>query len=270
MSSLIQHKGNESLWHQVFAEGHPVLAGKQWRHKMLPGSPRCKLCMAPFGGLGGWLLRMRGLHASDRNANYCNACDGFLDAFPGGAEVPMSMMMVDIRNSVELSARTTPANFAKLVMAMRGDVVRILQETDGFVLEYQGDSVFAVWPPGFVGSNHAGKALQAAEMASRIFAQRGEAPAPVGMAAHSGTIFIGTVAAPGGQMQGISAFGLDVNLLARLAAAAKAGEVLVSAATYLAAGRPVPASGVVTKRLKGIDLPVDAVLLAGKVPQVAG
>ncbi len=261
MSDLTRHEGNESLWHTVFADGHPVLAGKQKRYSMLPGSPRCRLCQAPFGGLGGWVMRLRGLRASERNPNYCNACDGFLDAYPGGAEVPMSMMMVDIRNSVQQSAHTSPANFAKLVTAMRGDILDVLARTDGFVLEYQGDSVFAVWPPGFLGANHAEKALEAAELAARLASTPGHLTAGVGMAVHTGNIFIGTVSAPGGRMQGIGAFGLDVNLLARLTHAARSGEVLVSTETFKAAGRPVPVDRLRTEELKGIDHPVEAVVL---------
>jgi adenylate cyclase len=263
MSALTQHEGNTELWHTVFADGHPVLAGKQKRYGMMPKDPRCKLCAAPFAGIGGWLLRRRGLHASERNPHYCNACDGFLDAFPGGAEVPMSMMMADIRGSVALSAQTTATDFARLVVAMRNDVARILEETDGFLLEFQGDSVFAVWPPGFVGPNHAQLAIRAAELASRLFAARADRdPLPIGVAVHTGPIFIGTVAV-GSTMKGIGAFGLEVNILARIAAAAASGEVLVSAATYSAAGLPMPMEGIRSEVLKGVESPVQVVSFRG-------
>jgi adenylate cyclase len=264
MSALTPHEGNTELWHTVFANGHPVLAGKQKRYGMLPKEPRCKLCAAPFAGIGGWLLRRRGLHASERNPHYCNACDGFLDAFPGGAEVPMSMMMADIRGSVALSAQTSATDFARLVVAMRNDVARILEETDGFLLEFQGDSVFAVWPPGFVGPLHANLAIKAAELATRLFSARSDGtPLPIGIAVHTGPVFIGTVAV-GSVMKGIGAFGLEVNILARLAAAAAPGEVLVSAATYSAAGLPLPSEGLRSEVLKGVETPVQAVSLRGR------
>ena len=265
MSELTQHEGNTELWRTVFADGHPVLAGKQKRYGMLPKDPRCKLCAAPFAGIGGWLLRRRGVSVSERNPHYCNACDGFLDAFPGGAEVPMSMMMVDIRGSVVLSSQTSAQDFSRLVLAMRNDMAKILQETDGFLLEFQGDSVFAVWPPGFVGPDHARQSIRAAEMAARLFAatdQRG--PLPVGIGVHTGNIFIGTVAV-GGSMKGIGAFGLGVNILARLSAAAAPGEVLVSADTYAAAGLPI-AEPVRSETLKGLDTPVVVAVLTGSGP----
>lgn len=266
MNDLTRHEGNEQLWYTVFAEGHPVLARKQKRYSMLPSDPRCKLCEVPFAGLGGWFMRRRGLHASERNPQYCTACDGFLDAFPGGAEVPMAMMMADIRNSVALSGETSAKNFARLVMAMRDDLATILGKTDGFILEFQGDSVFAVWPPGFVGPSSASQAIRAAELAARMFRARGDrGTAPIGVAFHTGTVYIGTVSAPGGKMQGISAFGLEVNVLARLAAAARPGEVLVSAATYAAAGEPMPAEGRRSEVLKGVDTPVEVAVLSPAV-----
>ena len=262
MTDLIRQDGNTELWRTVFADGHPVLVAKQKRYRMLPSDPRCKLCELPFGGVGGWLLRQRGLKSSERNPHYCTSCDGFLEAFPGGAEVPMSMMMVDIRDSVGLSGQLSPTDFARLVMALRDDMVRILDKTDGFLLEFQGDSVFAVWPPGFVGPGHAVLALKAADMARQMFASRkGRDAAPVGVAVHTGPVYIGTVAGAGGRLQGISAFGLEVNILARLAAAARPGEVLVSAGAYGAANMPMPVGHQRSETLKGVDHPVEVAVL---------
>lgn len=262
MTSLQQQEGNEQLWFTVFAEGHPVLVKKQRRYQMLPGSPRCKLCAAPFGGAGGWLMRLRGLGASHRNPQYCTACDGFLEAFPGGAEVPMAMMMVDIRDSVALSGQVSAKEFAAVVMDLRDEVAKVLDLTEGFLLEFQGDSVFAVWPPGFVGPDYAVKALRAAELAGSMIRNRAQGrAAPVGVAVHTGKVFIGAVSAAGGRIQGISAFGLEVNVLARLAAAAGPGEILASAATYAAADRPMPAAPRRSQMLKGVDHPVEVAVI---------
>ncbi|MGP9804628.1 adenylate/guanylate cyclase domain-containing protein [Paracoccus sp. NSM] len=252
-----KHEGNAELWHTVFAKGHPVLIGKQKRYRLLPGHPRCKLCEVPFGGLGGWIMRKRGLAASDRNPRYCTACDTFLDAFPGGAEVPISMMMVDIRNSVALSGQVSAREFAARVGALRDDVATILDRTDGFLLEFQGDSVFAVWPPGFVGPDHAAKAMKAGELARQMIATRTRPEdAPVGVGIHTGEVFMGTVSGAGGRIQGISAFGLEVNVLARIAAAAAPGEVLASATAWQAAGRDLSAARTRNETLKGVAEPV--------------
>ncbi|MDF3605465.1 hypothetical protein PE067_04445 [Paracoccus sp. DMF-8] len=94
--------GHEDLWRQIFHDGHPVLTGKQRRYRMLPGMPRCKMCFAPFGGFGGWIARRIGLRPSFRNPRFCNACDKFIEQFPGGAEVPVSILFCDLRGSVAL------------------------------------------------------------------------------------------------------------------------------------------------------------------------
>lgn len=255
MADFAQTDGNEELWYTVFAEGHPVLVKKQKRFTLLPTEPRCKLCFAPFAGLGGWVMRRRGLKPSERNVHYCNACDGFLEAFPGGAEVPMSMLILDIRDSVPLSAQLSPKDFARTVNRMRDAVTETLADHDGFVLEFQGDSVVAVWPPGFSGKDHAAKAIRAAEavVPTVVGITGSEQAIPLGMGVHTGEVFIGTVSAAGGRMQGISAFGYHVNLCARLAAAARAGEALISAATYDAAGKTPPDTGARELELKGVD-----------------
>jgi adenylate cyclase len=272
MAELTQNEGNSELWHQIFAEGHPVLAKKQARYGKLPGHPRCKLCDAPMGGFGGWLVRLTGLHQSERNKNFCNACDGFMKAFPGGAEVTMSMMMVDVRNSVELSSRLSPSDFAKTVLAMRSAVSSALAHTDGFLLEYQGDSVFAVWPPGFVGSDHARKALAAADLVLTELRQLPQA-APVGIGVHTGKAYIGTASTADGDMLSISAFGLDVNLLARVTHSAQGGEALVTPDVLRAAGRDPGSLATRTLDLKGISERTTVVVLGSvkaNAPEGAG
>jgi adenylate cyclase len=102
--------GNEELWRTIFDDGHPDLKKQHGLHRLLPRDPRCRLCLAPFSGLGGWWMGRRGKKPSSRNPHYCSACDGFLEAFPGGAEVNMSLLFVDIRNSTEFANNAGPAD----------------------------------------------------------------------------------------------------------------------------------------------------------------
>ena len=91
-----QQQGNEALWTTIFADGHPDLLKQHWLHKKLPTRPRCRMCKAPFKGIGGWLMRRKGKQQNSRNPNFCNACDAFMQNYPGGAEIEMSMLFVDI------------------------------------------------------------------------------------------------------------------------------------------------------------------------------
>lgn len=255
MTDTKMETGNEELWKQVFGEGHPVLVKKQRRFIRWPNDPRCKLCYAPFAGFGGFMFRLTGLMPSDRNPHYCNKCDGFLQAFPGGAEVEMTVLILDIRGSVDLSNRISPKEYAKTVNKMREITSGVIAENKGFILEFQGDSVVAVFPPGFTGPDHAAMGMSAARgiLKQSLKIDGSEEALAIGVGVHTGTVYICTVTAAGGNMQGVSIFGQDVNFVARLAAHASAREALISPSTYSAAEGPLPKEDVVEIEIKGIE-----------------
>lgn len=263
ISEFTREHGNEELWYQVFQEGHPVLLGKQKKFSLLPGRSRCKMCYAPLTGLGGWITRRMGLEPSSRNPSFCNACDGFLKTYPGGAEIDLSILFCDLRGSVSLSASMTPKEFMQLITFMRETIIPVLWRAEGFVLQFQGDSVIGVWPPGFSGKEYASKAVNGSMQLPRALEQtpfKGRA-LPVGMALHTGRAYLSTVASLNGDMQEVSAFGFDVNVAARLADSAKAGEVLISEAALKAAHRPIDEDTLRSYELKGVDAPVRATSL---------
>ncbi|AVL51725.1 adenylate/guanylate cyclase domain-containing protein [Roseobacter denitrificans] len=250
--------GNEEVWKLVLIEGHPLLLSKKKRFGFLPRDPRCKLCTAPFKGIGGWLLsRFQGIRQSKRNPLFCNACDEFLRAYPGGTDTPMTMMFVDIRNSTGLSAQMSSKAFMELVSELRNLALDAMAKTDGSVLEFIGDGVIAVWPPGIAGADHAKKGVAAArrlqEKVKRIAPQGIDLP--IGIGVHTGEAYLGTIAAASNDIQDISAFGYDVNLVARISTAARAGQALISQATCDAAGLEYDTGKLLQPDLKGIDKP---------------
>ena len=161
--TFTKEDGNTELWHTIFAVGHPDLSKQQEFHAKLPRDPRCRLCNAPFAGLGGLYMRFRGKVASSRNENYCNACDGFLDAYPGGAEVEMSMLFADIRNSTAFAESAGPKAASDRVNRFLDSATKAITDNDGFILAFYGDCIVAVWPPGFSGPDHAQMAVKAAQ-----------------------------------------------------------------------------------------------------------
>ncbi|SFA51829.1 adenylate cyclase [Paracoccus halophilus] len=256
--------GNEELWRQIFHDGHPVLAGKQRRYRMLPGVPRCKLCFAPFGGFGGWVARRIGLRPSNRNPRFCNACDRFIEQFPGGAEVPLSILFCDLRGSVALGERIGAAAYAQTVARMRDTVVEALWRHDGFVLEFQGDSVIGVWPPGFSGADHARKAVAAAREVAEALARtaQGSDPIRAGIGLHTGPAFLCTFSAASGMLQEVGAFGQAMNIAARVSTLAEAGQILVTEAVCDAADQKAAPGALREVTLKGIDEPVRVTALS--------
>jgi adenylate cyclase len=79
---------------------------------------------------------------------------------------------------------------------------------------------------------------------------------PVGIGVHAGVAFFGAMGSAGGLVN-ISAIGDEVNLAARLASKAAAGEIIVSEKALKQAG--MDGSGLESRRLelKGISEPVD-------------
>ncbi len=235
MTEFKQENGNTELWHTIFAEGHPDLSKQQNLHANLPKDPRCRLCKAPFAGIGGLWMKWKGKKQSSRNGHYCNACDGFLDTFPGGVETEMSLLFADIRNSTAFAAQAGPQAASERVNRFLNEATRSITDHDGFIMAFYGDCVVAVWPPGFSGKDHARKAVRAAKaVAGHV--SGGAEDVPVGVCVHTGEVYIGTVQAAKGLFRDISIFGVNVNITARLAAEARAGEVLASAAAIAAAG----------------------------------
>lgn len=253
-----QESGNEEVWATIFGPGgHPDLVKQHRVHRYMPSDPRCRLCLVPFGGLGGFVMSRRGKAPSSRNKHYCAACDGFLEAFPGGAEVEMSILYVDIRNSVSAAEGARPADVSARVNRFLSEATEIITDNDGFIMAFYGDCVVAVWPPGFAGPDHAAKALAAARALARAFP--GDSGIPAGTGVHTGMVYIGTVAAAQGTFRDVSIFGTSVNITARLASAAKAGEALASEATAQAAGLAKPAHSL---EVKGLSAPIAAISVA--------
>lgn len=114
-----------------------------------------------------------------------------------------------------------------------------------------GDGVMALFVPGFVGGDHAGKAVDAAHSILH------NVTLPVGVGVHTGTAWVGFVGGVSDVMD-FTALGDAVNAASRLGSEAGAGELLLSADT--AAAARVPTTDLEARRLelRGRTEPLDA------------
>jgi adenylate cyclase len=258
-STEAQEQVNE-MW-RTFLMGEAEFAFRRLRHvhTALPSSPRCKLCAAPFGGPGGAVMRFTGKGRSRMNPNICNSCERFAQDHPGGAEIPLSLLFADIRGSTTLAESLGTARFSALIARFYSAVTQELLKVDALIDRLIGDEVIALFVPVLAGDKH--KNSQAAlEGAKAILKATGhgttEGPwVPIGVGIHTGTAFVGAVGSSG--VTDITALGDDVNLTARLASLAQAGEILITEATRAAAG--VPTDGLEARHIevKGRSEPVD-------------
>jgi adenylate cyclase len=200
---------------------------KRLRHilRVLPRDPRCKFCNAPFQGVGGVVVRaLFGKQRSALNPRYCNLCEIASQEFPGGAEVEMSMLFIDIRGSTALSEKMTPTEFSQVINRFYAAATKVIIEEDGLVEKLAGDEVAAFWGAGFAGQDYVQRTIKVAQKLMRVMAQQ---KIPVGIGVHAGVAYFGAMGTTEGLTE-ISAKGDEVNTAARLASKAAPGEIVIS------------------------------------------
>ena len=231
-----EHKINEK-WYRMLTEGDSEI--RRFRHilGMIPSSPRCKVCNAPFKGVGGTLMHVLGRDQSRYNPRYCEPCSQFEN--PGGAEVILTMLFADVRGSTTLAETMSPLEFSQLINRFYAVATDVLVRTDAMVDRLVGDEVIGLYLPGMAGQEHSRKAIQAAQNLLRKTGHRDRKGPwiPVGVGVHTGLAYVGVV---GGGEEGptdFTALGDNVNITARLASQARPGEILISDAARAAAGQ---------------------------------
>ena len=227
----------DELWQKVLTEGEPVDKYMHHLFGLLPSNPRCKYCHGPFTGIGGAFMRFLGVRQSAKNPQFCDPCDFFTGKFPGGAEVELTMLFVDVRGSTTLAEKMNATEFSHLMNRFYDAAINVLVHADAFIDKLVGDEVTALFIPGFAGKEHARRAVDAGQALLRVtgHGEPGGPWVPVGVGVHTGTAWVGSIAGASGAAADFTALGDNVNIAARLASKAGPGEVLISEATCNAA-----------------------------------
>lgn len=162
----------------------------------------------------------------------------FAQRCPGGAEVEISMLFADVRNSSRLAESMSATEFSRLMNRFYKAATDVLIESDAVIDKLVGDAVIGFYLPLFTGPNHARPAVLAARRLLEVAGHGSDAGAwiEIGVGVHAGTAFVGTVEGASGTVSDITALGDNVNVGARLASLARPGEILVSEAALAAGG----------------------------------
>jgi len=229
---------HEDLWRAVLTTGSLSRENRMRAFLgRLPKNPRCKFCHAPFDGFGGSFVRAL-LHKrrSRYNPQYCNACEDFAREHPGGAEVPMAMLFADVRGSTTLAEKISPSEFSRLIDRFYRSATQVLIHSDALIEKLVGDSVTALYFPGFAGPAYVARAVRAAHDLLHVTGHTNPAGPwiPVGVGVHSGIAFAGSVGSEDGVTE-FTALGDAMNVAARLASHAGTGEIIVSEEACMAA-----------------------------------
>ena len=228
--------------------------------RVLPRDPRCKFCNAPFQGVGGLVVRaLFGKQRSTLNPRYCNLCEIASQEFPGGAEVEMSMLFIDIRGSTALSEKLSPTEFSQVINRFYAAATKVIIEEDGLVEKLAGDEVAAFWGAGFAGRDYIERTVNVARKLLRVMEGQ---KIPVGIGVHAGVAYFGAMGTTEGLTE-ISAKGDEVNTAARLASKAAAGEIIVSEQALQKAHIDGSQLESRSLELKGISEPVQVRVMRG-------
>jgi adenylate cyclase len=240
------------------------LASQRRVFRRIPSSPRCKICAAPFAGLGGLVFRRAGFRQSPGNPALCGRCIAKLRKRQmTGVEIPITLLFSDIRGSTGLGERMRPADFHTFLDRFYRLASDSIVAHDGIVDKVVGDEVIGLFFGGISGPHHAAVAVAAAIDLAERAAQASTTTSvsiPVGTAVHTGEAFVGATGL-GTTVNDFTALGDVVNITARLASAAAAGEVIVSVAAAEAASIATDHLERHTVEIRGRTEPIEVIVL---------
>jgi adenylate cyclase len=219
---------------------------------------RCRLCCVGFDGFTAPALRLAGFRPWRRNPHFCEQCEAVLAKERGGAEIEIAMLYADVRGSTRLAAGMSPSEFASLMQRFFQVATEVFTKTDAVVDKMVGDEVIGLYLPGFTGADYRQRVVRAGLALLRATGH--DAPAgpwlSIGVGVHAGKTFVGSIGVEDGNYQ-LAALGDPMNFCARLVAAAKGGEMVISEAVWEDAPANISAEPR-SLELKGYAEPVKA------------
>jgi adenylate cyclase len=226
---------------------------------MVPSDPRCTLCLAPFEGWGGsFVEKVFNKRRSIYNPLFCNTCEEQAKRLKMSVEIEMSMLFADIRGSTPLAESMEPLEFSAMIDRFYTETTHILIHSYAVIDKLAGDQVSGFYIPGMIGTDFAQVSVEAAQDLLRVTGHADpQGPwVPVGVGINTGKAVFGYIGSTG-DMTEITALGDAVNVAARLASQAAAGEALLSDSTVQRAG--VDTSNLEKRKveLKGKSDPVE-------------
>ena len=180
------------------------------------------------------------------------------EAMLGGERREVTLLFGDLRSFTGFSEKTSPETVVHLLNAHFDAMVEIINSHDGFVVDFLGDSLFAVFGAPLADAGHARKAVRCAvemQLAWRRLNEQNEAQGllslEMGIGINTGTCIVGNM----GAMQRIKygVVGSAVNLASRLESFTAGGQVLISESTYQAVAPHFELAGPMEAYAKGVE-----------------
>ena len=260
MAASTDERNLNAFWQQMLTGEHPSLRrGRKMMRLLSPtAADRCRLCCVGFDGFTAPALRLAGFRPWRRNPHFCEQCEAVLAKERGGAEIEIAMLYADVRGSTQLAAGMGPTEFAALMQRFFRIAMKVFTKTDAVVDKMVGDEVIGIYLPGFTGSDYRQRAVAAGLELLRATGHNDLVGPwlPIGVGVHAGRTFVGSIGVEDGNYQ-FAALGDPMNFCARLVAAAKGGEMVMSDAVWSDVSGSISAEPS-SLELKGYAEPVKA------------
>ena len=248
-------------WHAPFPDelknARTFINSQRKFYSVFPSDLHCHECGIPINGFWGNVWRFMGSAPSSFSPKLCSACEQSARKYEVGAELELSMIFGDVRDSTPLAESLGPNGFKEIIGRFYKETSKVLIECNAMVNRLMGDQVIALFVPRFVGKKHAEVALEAAKDVLQVTGHgQGKEPwIPVGAGVHTGVAYVGAVGAAEGVTE-IAVLGSAANLCARLSSKAAAGEILISEDSVKSGDLDVSGLESRSLELKGVSQPV--------------
>ncbi len=176
----------------------------------------------------------------------------------GGDRREVTLLFSDLRGFTQFAERTRPEEVVQILNVHFDAMVRIISDHGGYVVDFLGDSLFAVFGAPQSDPNHAFQAIKCA-LTMQLTRQRlnDELAAPylprleMGIGINSGSCVVGNMGSQVRIKYGV--VGHAVNLAARIETFTVGGQVLISEASRLLVENLVSVSGPFEAYGKGVE-----------------
>jgi adenylate cyclase len=175
-----------------------------------------------------------------------------------GERALISVLYADIRGSTALAERTPPELLVGFINDYLGKMASVVLSNEGTLDKFVGDEVMAFFGAPHPHPDHALRAVrvgllmqEAHESVMAAWEPKGVAPSPIGVGIATGELIVGEMGSE--QRTNYTVLGNAANLGARICGIAKAGQVVVSQATYDLVKDRVEGEPISGLQLKGVS-----------------
>jgi adenylate cyclase len=173
----------------------------------------------------------------------------------------VTALFCDLRGFTTIAEQLGPERVVAMLNAHFEVLAGLVARHDGYVVDFLGDGLFAVFGAPKALEDHAGRAVACAiemqlarEAQNRAFFTKGWPPLEMGIGINTGLAVVGNMGSDLRTKYGVA--GHLVNLAARIESFTVGGQVLVADATREALAERLGADGPLEAEAKGVDVPV--------------